>query len=115
MSLFETKLFEIRDGDDSLVVAMGVAIGTADATSLRELRLVEHAELGSRTILFGLLTPDGVTMPASAEGQLPTAPRLKLTHRHVVEHWDELRSGDLLDVRVIAGETDTPCSTALES
>lgn len=30
-------------------------------------------------------------------------------HRHIEEHWDELRTGDLIDVRVLLGETKTPC------
>lgn len=32
-------------------------------------------------------------------------------HRHIEEHWDELKSGDLIDVRVLLGETDTPCES----
>lgn len=32
-------------------------------------------------------------------------------HCYIEEHWDELHSGDLIDVRVIIGETDQPCAS----
>lgn len=32
-------------------------------------------------------------------------------HLHIEEHWDQLKSGDLIDVRVILGETDKPCAS----
>jgi len=32
----------------------------------------------------------------------------QLAHRYIEEHWDELPSGSVVDVRVIAGEAETP-------
>ena len=32
-------------------------------------------------------------------------------HSHIEKHWDSLKSGDLVDVRVILGETDKPCQS----
>lgn len=32
-------------------------------------------------------------------------------HQFITEHWDEVESGDVIDVRVALGETDTPCQS----
>lgn len=32
-------------------------------------------------------------------------------HLFIEEHWDELKSGDLIDVRFILGESITPCES----
>lgn len=32
-------------------------------------------------------------------------------HLYIEEHWDELKSGALIDVRVILGETTEPCES----
>lgn len=32
-------------------------------------------------------------------------------HRFLIEHWDEVPDGGLIDVRVVLGETDTPCES----
>lgn len=35
----------------------------------------------------------------------------KSAHLYIEEHWDELKSGALIDVRVILGETTEPCES----
>lgn len=32
-------------------------------------------------------------------------------HAHIEAHWDDLKTGDLIDVRVLLGETDKPCES----
>tara|TARA_R110000772_G_C13309802_1_gene439843 strand:- start:13737 stop:14060 length:324 start_codon:yes stop_codon:yes gene_type:complete len=32
-------------------------------------------------------------------------------HAHIELHWESLKTGDLVDVRVILGETDKPCQS----
>lgn len=32
-------------------------------------------------------------------------------HQHIEKNWSILKSGDLIDVRVILGETDQPCAS----
>lgn len=39
----------------------------------------------------------------------PTDTRTKhVAHRHIHEHWDRLRDGDVVDVQFILGETNAP-------
>ena len=35
----------------------------------------------------------------------------KTAHLYIEEHWEELKSGDLIDVRFILGESITPCES----
>jgi hypothetical protein len=35
-------------------------------------------------------------------------------HDWIIKHWDELRDGDVIDVRFILGETATPCKPERE-
>jgi hypothetical protein len=35
-------------------------------------------------------------------------------HNWIIEHWDELRHGDVVDVRFILGETVAPCKPERE-
>jgi len=37
----------------------------------------------------------------------------KAVHAHICREWDNLQDGQLLDVRVILGETTEPCETDL--
>jgi hypothetical protein len=37
----------------------------------------------------------------------------KAVHIYIRERWDDLQDGDLLDVRVILGETTEPCETEM--
>jgi hypothetical protein len=32
-------------------------------------------------------------------------------HKHIEENWGSLKTGDMVDVRVILGETDKPCQS----
>jgi hypothetical protein len=36
-------------------------------------------------------------------------------HRWIREHWEVLRTGDVIDVRVCLGETDTPAAPERET
>lgn len=38
----------------------------------------------------------------------------KVVHAHLCREWDNLQDGQLLDVRVILGETTEPCETDLD-
>jgi hypothetical protein len=38
-----------------------------------------------------------------------------VAHKYIIEHWDELRDGDVVDVQFILGETPTPKISERES
>ena len=39
---------------------------------------------------------------------------MRIAHQHLTLHWDDLRSGDVIDVCFIMKETDKPCDTELK-
>ncbi len=36
---------------------------------------------------------------------------MRTAHQHIIDEWHNLESGQVIDVRFIRGETDTPCES----
>lgn len=120
----QIKLFEIRD-KATFIPAMAIKLGIepyqdkGEESSQRqeqELWLLRRAGY-SLEVLTGnpqYLTPyiilcklDGVE--AQYDSFSWSNPRTMGTaHRTIIEAWDELKSGDVIDVQFIIGETHTP-------
>ena len=105
----ETKMFEVRDkGTTMIVIALkpdarfeaerwGWAKAGYGTDPMAQRGYVLLAPLGGGE---GRLVCDPYQHPhASSVRTLPAA------HRHITENWDYLRSGDVIDVEHILGET----------
>jgi len=96
----ETKLFEVRDRLTFLPV---VAIKMAEGENDHENYLLHRAGYGHNPVI--LLT--------AAKGGCETHydyhewgnRTLIMAHKHIIEAWDTLSSGDVIDVEFILGET----------
>jgi hypothetical protein len=109
----EIKLFEVRDRATH-VSAVAIAISAAGAESNRESAILERAGFGEvRCILFGHLAEPNRGLPFDPAEHKGPARTMPAAHSYIIEHWDELQSGDLVDVRFILGETPAPCASEL--
>ena len=105
----ETKLFEIRDRA-TMIVVMATRMSVDDPS---EEWLLERAGFGSATscrhfivMSDGLPPGDGIEMiyfPATWRDRTH-----KIAHQWMVEKWEELPTGSVIDVEFILGETKTP-------
>lgn len=108
-----TKLFEVRDRA-TFIPCFGVLMAPGlERTTLQvyenEAYLLRRSGFGfesRRLVMFGRLEEptDATWDPHGHVGSGRTVP---LAHRYVQEHWDELKSGDVIDVEFINGETPT--------
>lgn len=128
----ETKMFEIRDrmtfiavvavlmrptlpvlghkGSESIPDSVKHDIERFRAESYLLRRCGYAIDDGApRLVALGRADADGHGQfcydPYSWRGQARTIPQ---AHVYITEHWDELRSGDVIDVEFILGETTEP-------
>ncbi len=101
----DLKFFEIRDSM-TMIPAMAVKLPMNPATRTAgygpdtvyiQLTHLQHGE--ARVDPFNWNAARGRTMP--------------MAHRWLVEHWDEIKTGDVLDVQFISGETQGKKSAEL--
>ncbi len=100
---------EVELGNYVLTCIPAVAVHVAPTAS-RDIAILRRLGFrGSGTILLCYL----------ASGRAFTDPfdwgdrTMQTAHRHVESHWQNLRSGDVVDVEHILGETDTPKASEL--
>jgi hypothetical protein len=106
-----TKIFEVRDRMTCCVV---MATAFRAPLSRRDRNLLALAGYGrdedlDRYVLLAKINggADRINDDSFAWGDRT----FHTVHRFLEEQFDNLTSGDLLDVRVILGETDTPATT----
>jgi hypothetical protein len=103
----EVKILEIRD-EGTFFPMLCINLGRADNEAQRYLmRRVGYPLDGDPNIAVCHLrcSNDRITNdPFQQEGR--TYP---VAHQHIYRHWDELKDGDVVDVRFILKETDAPC------
>lgn len=94
----EVKLFEIRD-NATFIPAIGIAMESGDDAEHWLLRRAGYGQ--GRLILFARLDGGG-----KAEYDAFAWPNRTMhgAHRYIEEHWDELKSGQVVDARVGLGE-----------
>lgn len=101
----ETKLFEVRDAA-TFIPCFGVLmeVRPRDETSQKEAWLLRRAGFGSVNplVLFGRLEGGQCQYDVYAWGS--SARTMHVAHGYVEEHWNELQSGDVVDVEFILGE-----------
>lgn len=98
------KVLEVRDAATCMPV---MAIKLDDNFSEKEDRLIHRAGYGGYTrdyVLFIDLVNDAKCQNDAYKWG--TNPRtLFHAHRYIKDHWDEIESGDVVDVQFILGET----------
>lgn len=100
----EIKLFEVRDSA-TLIPAFAIKMESDDEAEAWLLRRAGYG--GSRCIMFGYAIGsrpaeyDPFSWPQGVR-TMPTA------HKYVYEHWDKLKSGDVICVETILGERTEP-------
>lgn len=100
----ETKLFEIRDAGTFIPVAATRVINGGDATSW----LVSRGgwALGDGpTHVWRLSENVGYSDPLDWGGQSRT---MQVAHQHIIEAWDSLESGAVIDVEFLLGMRAEP-------
>lgn len=92
----KTKLFEIRDRG-TFIPALAIQVRGADGYLLR------RAGFGSPLVyLVKLETQQCAYSPYNWPGGCRT---MQVAHRHIEKYFDELKSGEVVDVEFILGET----------
>lgn len=106
----ETKLFEVRDRMTFLpVIAIKLEPGNEpDRYLLAMAGYGLRPKSQAKYILMGKLqTGDLRNCPQDHAGY-PTVRTLPMAHQHIEKHWEELTSGDVIDVEFILGEVEVP-------
>lgn len=102
----ETKLFELRDRG-TFIPVMALRLGSDNEG---ERYLLSRAGYGkdNRTqqtyVLFGRIGPEPVRLEYSHYGSRT----FSTAYKYVQENWEELKSGQVIDVEFIKGETEAP-------
>jgi hypothetical protein len=103
----EIKILEIRDSG-TFFPMLCINLGKADNEGQRYLmRRVGYPLDGRPNVAVCHLRCDNDKItndPCQQEGR--TYP---VAHSYIIDHWDELKDGDVVDVRFILKETSEPC------
>jgi hypothetical protein len=102
----ETKLFEVRDKMTFIpVICIKLEPGNpADQYLLGMAGYGLRTDEQSEYILYGKL--QGGQMSSSPMDHNNVEVRTnRVAHSHIIGHWEELNSGDVIDVEFIVGET----------
>lgn len=103
----ETKLIELRDRGIFSIPAIAISTMSEDSREHWLLRRAGYAPHSTR-ILFGRIDgSDRLECYPYAWGDRTFA----AAHAWIEEHWADIRSGDVVDVRYILGETPQPCDS----
>jgi hypothetical protein len=105
----EVKLLELRD-HGTFIPLLCINMAHADDAAQRYLmRRVGYPLDGRPNIAICHLRCgyDRITNdPYQHQGAARTYP---VAHHWIIDHWDELKNGSVVDVRFILGETPEPC------
>jgi len=94
----DIKLLEIRDRN-TFVPAMAICVSGADGYLMR------RAGFGDRPMIYLVML---ATEKCRYDPYNWDNPRtMGNAHKHIEEHWNELRDGDVIDVEFILSETTT--------
>lgn len=104
MNKFGAKLFEVRD-NATFLVAMAMLTVSDD---VNEAYLLGMRGMGKKSH-FNILLYSPAHNRIEYNPEVWQCRTMTTAHQFISEHWDELESGDVIDVRVILGETDEPC------
>ena len=111
----EVKLFEIRDrGTFIPVMAVRLIVNEMGDAGEVEFFLLRRAGYSKDQILISQAEPyiilcklDGIEAQYDPFAW-PNRRTMGTVHRHIIDLWQELKSGDVIDVEFLLGETQTP-------
>lgn len=108
----EVKLFEVRDEGTTMPVIALKPNPATEAEAWCYARTgygLEPADMRQYVLLAPLHAGEGLMVcdPYKHPGA-PTRRTLFIAHKHIIANWDYLRSGDVVDVQFILGETTEP-------
>lgn len=96
------KLFEVLDRA-TLIAAIGIELNLEDGNKEKENSLIRHAGYGHNPIiLFGRLGGGNFSYDSYSWGDRT----MQAAHDHIENNWNNLESGDVIDVEYILGETE---------
>lgn len=102
--MIQTKLFEVRDSMTFIPVIASRMVSEYGP---------ERYLLGR--VGYGTAVPDHIFLARLAGGTIATADpyewnsrTMQAAHGHIMRHWNELASGDVVDVEYILGKTNEP-------
>ena len=104
----EQKLIEIRD-DGTTMVCMAIAMN--EPANQREEWFLNRAGYNmdyDRCIMLGPLRGGDSRNPWSYDPYERGGRTMREAHFWIIKNWDEIKSGDEVDVEYILGETDVP-------
>lgn len=105
----QTKLFEIRDRA-TFIPALAVKLRHAPLSTDVESWLLWRSGFGRDdtsgpyVVLYKLATDEAHYDPIEWRG----GRTMQLAHAHIIEQWDQLESGDVVDVEFLLEETKSP-------
>ena len=105
----ETKLFEIRDSA-TFIPVLAIRL---HSTTEQESYLLSRAGYGlypgyqGRYVILTRIVGDWLEAH-SDPNEWPKGHTLSSAHRYITDLWEELASGDVVDVEFIKGETSAP-------
>lgn len=106
----ETKLFEIRDRMTFIPVICIKLVGT-DADEKYLLAAAGYdprEEVRKWYILMAKLDQLNFVDHPNCHPGWPVVRTLPAAHHYIIKHWEELRSGEVIDVEYISGESTKP-------
>jgi len=104
--MIETKVFEVRDRATNI----SVAATRFDPDTVRESSILRHVGVDAAAILYtNLSSTRSAIDPYELRDRTNTT-----THTFIERNWDDLVSGQLIDVRVILGEALEECESEYE-
>lgn len=99
----EAKMLEIRDRA-TFIPVLAVEIGSVHAQTRFLIRRIAWDRVNVILIRDGgMIAYEPSDWPSVSFGRTMT-----IAHQYIADHWVELRSGDVVDVEYILGETNTP-------
>lgn len=112
MKKIETKVFEVRDEATNIPMLAVLCVCQEPGRERAILRRAGYlADPGPDACV--LMTPLYGGKKAEYDEYAWGDRTFSAAHGYIIDHWDELNSGDLIDVRVVLGEADKPCATDL--
>lgn len=103
--MMEVKLLEIRDAA-TFIPVMCVNANSREVPEAWLLRRAGYANDGEPCII--LVRIAGGSGAAHCDGYSWGDRTFSVAHEHIINNWHRLRSGDVVDVQFILGETTAP-------
>ena len=97
------KFLEIRDSGTCISV-LAIQMHAFNNIETKFLDRCGYPENGRGVVLMHLSTQEASSDPYEHSG----ARTLAVAHEYIIERFDELKDGDVVDVRVILGEQEKP-------